>query len=129
VVAAVRYAQKHLLKYFHTVHVPLGDIQRHIRGDVSLPVGGGPDVLAALHTDFYENGIMKARAGDSYIELVRYSTEGMEIETVNCYGASSKPDSPQYTDQMQMFVNKQTKPMTLDKETIYREAVRKYHPK
>ena len=129
VVAAVRYAQKHLLKYFNTVHVPLGDIQRHIRGDVSLPVGGGPDVLAALHTDFYENGIMKARAGDSYIELVRYSTEGMEIETVNCYGASSKPDSPHYTDQMQMFVNKQTKPMTLDKETIYREAVRKYHPK
>jgi acyl-homoserine-lactone acylase len=72
---------------------------------------------------------MKARAGDSYIELVRYSKDGMEIETINCYGASNKPDSPHYTDQMEMFVNKQTKTMTLDKETIFREAVRKYHPK
>jgi len=129
VVAAVRFAQKHLLKYFKTVHVPLGDIQRHIRGDVSLPVGGAPDILAALHTEFYKNGIMKARAGDSYIEFVRYSKDGMEIETINCYGASNKPDSPHYTDQMEMFVNKQTKTMTLDKETIFREAVRKYHPK
>jgi len=129
IVAAVRFAQKHLLKYFKTVHVPLGDIQRHIRGDVSMPVGGGPDILAALHTEFHDKGIMKASAGDSYIELVRYGPDGMEVETVNCYGASNKKDSPHYTDQMKLYVNNKTKKMTLDKETIFKEAVRKYHPK
>jgi len=129
VVAAMRFAKKHLLKHFKTIHVQLGDIQRHIRGDVSLPIAGGPDILAAVHTEFHDKGILKASAGDSYIELVRYGKDGIEIETINCYGASNKKDSPHYTDQMEMFVNKQTKTMTLDKETIFKEAVRNYHPK
>jgi len=129
VVEAIKFAQKHLKKYFNSVHVPLGDIQRHVRGEVSLPIGGGPDILAAVHTEYDKKGVMRASSGDSYIELVRYSKDGMEIETVNCYGASNKKDSPHYTDQMEMFVNKKTKKMTLDKETIFKEAVRTYHPK
>ena len=44
------------------------------------------------------------------------------------YGASSKPESPHYTDQMEMFVNKELKPMTLDKEEIYKNAAKIYHP-
>ncbi|MBL4656490.1 MAG: penicillin acylase family protein [Flavobacteriales bacterium] len=129
VVASIRYAQKHLLKYFKTIHVPLGDLQRHIRGDVSMPIGGGPDILAAVHTTYHEKGRLRATAGDSYIELVRYGKDGIEIETINCYGSSNLPESPHYTDQMEMFVNKQTKTMTLDKETIFEEAVKNYHPK
>jgi acyl-homoserine-lactone acylase len=50
------------------------------------------------------------------------------METVNAYGASSNKSSPHYTDQMEMFVNKQTKPMTLDKEKVLKEAKRIYHP-
>jgi len=129
VVSAVQFAHNHLMKHFKTVHVPLGDIQRHIRADVSLPVGGGPDVLAAMHTDYHKGGLLKSRHGDSYIELVRFSKEGVEIETVNAYGASNKKDSPHYTDQMEMYVKQQTKKMTLDKETVLKEAVRTYHPK
>jgi len=68
------------------------------------------------------------RHGDSYIELVRFSKDGVEIESVNAYGASNKKDSPHYTDQMEMYVNQRTKTMTLDKEKVMSEAVRKYHP-
>jgi len=129
VVSAVDFAQKYLMKHYKTVHVPLGDIQRHIRGDVSLPVAGAPDVLAALGIDYHDKGVLKAIHGDSYIELVRFSENGVEIETVNCYGSSNKEGSPHYTDQMELYVNQQTKKMTLDKDVIFKEAVRIYHPK
>jgi acyl-homoserine-lactone acylase len=66
--------------------------------------------------------------GDSYIELVRYSENGVEIETVNAYGSSSKPGSPHYTDQMQMFVDQKLKPMTLDRKKIYENAEQVYNP-
>jgi len=126
---AIRAAKKHLLKYFGKLEVPLGDIQRHIRGDKSYPMAGAPDVLAAMHTDYYKDGILKTRHGESYIELVKFSDEGVEIESVNTFGASSKKDSPHYADQMELFVNQKTKKMTLDRETIFKEAKSIYHPK
>ena len=68
-------------------------------------------------------------SGDGYIQLVKFSPDGVELQTVNAYGASNKSYSPHYTDQMEMFVNEQTKQMTLDKDSVLREAVRIYHPK
>ncbi|MFT5901480.1 MAG: acyl-homoserine-lactone acylase, partial [Bacteroidia bacterium] len=44
-------------------------------------------------------------------------------------GASSRPDSPHYTDQMQLYADQETKEMTLDKAKIMAEAESIYHPK
>ena len=125
---AMRHAKKHLLKHFKTIDVKLGDVQKHVRGDVELPIGGSVDVLAAIYSEPYKKGKLKAFAGESYIELVRFTENGPEIETVNCYGSSNRENSPHYTDQMEMFVNQELKPMTLDKETILKEAEKVYHP-
>ena len=127
-VKIITKAQKHLKRHFGKVQVPLGEMQFHVRGDVALPVGGTPDVLAAMYTKPWKKGKFHSFVGDSYIQLVRFSEEGVELETVNAFGASNKPDSPHYTDQMQLYVNQQTKPMTLDKETILKNAVRVYYP-
>jgi len=40
-----------------------------------------------------------------------------------------KKDSPHYTDQMELFVNKQLKPITMNKKEILEKAVRIYNPK
>lgn len=122
-------ARDYLMKYFGTLDVALGDLQRHAKGNVDLPCGGFPDVLAAAYPVPYKDGKMKIYVGDSYIMLVRFAQDGLpEIETINAYGASNRPDSPHYTDQMQLYVDKKTKPMTLDKATVLKEAVRVYHP-
>lgn len=128
-IEALRHAQNHLLKYFGKKRMSLGELQRHSRGEIDLPVSGGTDVLAALSARKQKDGRLRARAGDSYIEMARFSKNGVEIETINAFGASAKPDSPHYTDQMEMYVNQKLKPMTLDKETIFREAKRVYHPR
>jgi len=127
---ALKKAQDHLLKYFNTIAVPLGELQRHIRGNVDLPIGGFPDVLAAMFAKDYKNGRMHSFVGDSYIEFVRFNKGGglPEIETVNAYGASNKADSPHYTDQMKLYVNHQTKKMSLDRKEVFSRAERIYHP-
>lgn len=128
-IEALTVAQKHLTEHFGSANVPLGNLQRHIRGNVNLPYGGGRDVLAAVACTPHENGQIRARAGDSYIQLVRFSEDGAELECINAYGASAKAGSPHYTDQMELFTKQQLRPMTLDKETIFKEAKKIYHPK
>jgi len=128
-VQGLQLTKVYLLKHFGTTALPLGRVQRHIRGSVSLPCAGIPDVLAAMDSKRTQTGELRADQGESYIELVRFRKDALpEIETVNAYGASNHADSPHYTDQMTMFVNQQTKKMTLDKQQVLKDAKRVYHP-
>lgn len=128
-VEALRKAAKHMKKHFGSLRVPLGDVQKHVRGDREIGVGGAPDVLAAMMCKPYKDGKLKTAVGDSYIILVDFDKEGKPaIETINAYGASTRPDSPHYDDQMELWTNQKTKTMTLDKEEIYKNAERVYHP-
>ncbi len=127
-VQALRSAKKHMLKYFGSLSIPLGEVQKHVRGNKELPVGGMPEVIAATVTQPYKNGMRRTFVGDSYIQMVRFSQDTVEIETINAFGSSSKPESPHYDDQMEMFVQQELKPMTLDKERIYKNAERVYRP-
>ncbi|MEL7220036.1 MAG: penicillin acylase family protein, partial [Bacteroidota bacterium] len=129
VVVALTTTQNYFMAKYGSLSVRLGDFQRHIRGDVNLPLPGGPDVLAAMYSVAQKDGTFKGVAGESYIQLVQFSAEGVQIETVNAYGSSANPDSPHYTDQMELFVKQQLKPMTLDKAKVLEEAVRVYHPR
>lgn len=125
---ALRYARDHFMQHFDQPMVPLGTLQQHRRGEVSIPIGGGPDVLAAVRSELQPDGRLRPVSGDSYIQFVRYGEEGAHIESINAYGASARPGSPHYTDQMAPFTRQQLKPMTLDKEQVLREAVRVYRP-
>ncbi|OFY90768.1 MAG: hypothetical protein A3K10_09450 [Bacteroidetes bacterium RIFCSPLOWO2_12_FULL_31_6] len=127
---SVKKAKKHLLKFFHTLVVPLGDLQRLVRGDDDMPLAGFPDVLAAMYSKPYKHGHgrLKAFAGESYISLVRFGKDSTEIETVNAYGASNNPNSKHYNDQMELYTHQKTKTMTLNKNLIFKEAERIYNP-
>lgn len=130
--AALLKAKKYVRKHYGRVDVPLSEIQRHVRGEVDLPCAGLPDVLAATYVNFGKGehkGKMIVKSGESYICLARWKDGKQYIETVNCYGASSHEDSPHYSDQMEMFTNQQLKPMTLNKDSIYKHAERIYHPR
>jgi acyl-homoserine-lactone acylase len=72
---------------------------------------------------------MKVEQGESYIALARFSKTGLpEIETMLNYGNSTTENSPHFADQMESYLAKQPKKMTLDKEEILKNAVRNYHP-
>jgi acyl-homoserine-lactone acylase len=81
-----------------------------------------------MYSKQQKNGIYKGFAGESHIELVRFGPEGVELETVNTYGASAKPGTAHFTDQMDLFANKKLKVMSLDMDKAMKEAERVYSP-
>lgn len=121
-------AKDTLNHYFGSYKIPLTKFQVHQRGNIELGVSGGPDVLNAAYADKYKDGKMKIWVGDSFLQLVKYKNGKVEIESVNAYGASNKENSPHYTDQMKMYVNKELKYRTLQKEYWYSHAEKIYHP-
>jgi acyl-homoserine-lactone acylase len=127
--ALLLYAKEYQEKNFGRSDVTLGQYQRLERGDKQIALQGLPDVISAMHSAPSAKGRMKGDQGESYIELVKFTKEGPVIESINCYGASNRPDSPHYSDQMELFAQQKTKPMTLNKEQVYKEAKRIYHPK
>jgi acyl-homoserine-lactone acylase len=129
VINSLKNTRDYFLDKFGRIDVPLKDFQKHLRGDVELPVSGLVDMIAATSTVSYKDGMVKAVSGDSYIMLVRYGEDKVDIETVLPYGISAHPDSPNFTDQMHLYVNHQRKKMSLDKEIILKGATKIYHPK
>ena len=125
-----QYVYDYMMKNFGKTDLVLGDVQKLVRGDDARPAWGLPDVLTAEYTEPYKDGMRKIVSGDAYICFVRYPKDGSLpiIESVNTFGASMHPDSPHYKDQMAMFLNQQTKPMTLDKATVLKNAEKVYHP-
>ncbi len=127
-VQLVRDAKEYLMKYFGRTNILLAEYQKLVRGKKEVALPGLPDVISSMRSMPYKDGRVKGEQGESYIELVKFTKDGREIETINSYGASNKADSPHYADQMELFVQQKTKPMTLDKTKVYAEAVKVYHP-
>lgn len=129
IIEALKDTKTYLLEYFNRLDISLADHQFHVRGVKEIPVSGLVDMIAAMSTEPYIDGKVKAVSGESYIMLARYNEEGVELETVLPYGQSCNPSSPHYTDQMEYYVNRALKPMVLDRDSIYQNAVKIYHPR
>lgn len=128
---AISEARKFLLKTQHMLNPPLGDIQRLIRGNVSIPASGSREVLRAADAKLYdeEKGIFRISGGDAYMQMVKLSkTGGVEIQSITAYGSSSRPWSKHYTDQMRSFQRQEFKSMTFDRSLIFNRAERIYFP-
>ncbi|MFZ9207784.1 MAG: penicillin acylase family protein [Sediminibacterium sp.] len=127
-VQLLREAKQTMLKDFGKTNIALGEVQKLVRGTKEIPLPGLPDVLAPMYSVPYKDGKWKGNQGDAYIELVRFTKDGPQIESLNVYGASAKKDSPHYTDQMEMYTRQQTKKMTLNKAEVYKNTKSIYHP-
>ncbi|MBA3897331.1 MAG: acylase [Sphingomonadaceae bacterium] len=120
-----------LMKGFGRIDPPLGDVQRMIHGSVDLPANGGTDTLRAATTwDPQPNGQMRVKHGDSFIMLVAWDKAGrVESRSIQPYGAATtRPDSPHYTDQMRMFVEHRFKPVHFERADLLAHAIRAYRP-
>ena len=102
---AIKRVKAFLLKRYGKIAIPLGAYQKHIRGQVEMPIAGGRGVLSAMYTRSIGNNKEKVHSGETYIELIRFTKEGVKIESISPYGSSARPESPHYSDQMKPFVN------------------------
>ena len=123
------YVNNYLQTNFARIDIALGDLQKLVRGNKEYPLAGFPDLLSPQWTEPMKNGSLKSIGGDGLIMFVRFSKEDLpKIETINMYGASSHPESKHFDDQVEMYLQNKTKKMTLDKQEVYKNAERVYHP-
>ena len=127
-ISALTDVREYLIDNFGSINITLGDFQKLVRGDKEIPIWGLPDVITAMSSRPYKDGMHKVTQGESYIGLVRFNKEGPVLESIISYGNSDNPDSEHYTDQMDLYSKFKTKKMTFDKEQIYKEAKSIYNP-
>jgi acyl-homoserine lactone acylase PvdQ len=120
-------ALAYLRSQFGRIEVPLGEVQRLRRGELDLPLGGGPDVLNAAYTRRI-GGRYVGYQGDSYVLEVEFGPEGVTSRSINVYGASNRAGSPHYADQASLFVRRQLKPALRAEQEIRASLEREYHP-
>ncbi|MFN8308799.1 MAG: penicillin acylase family protein [Chitinophagales bacterium] len=129
-VNALRRTKKFMLQKYGTLEVKLGDVQRLIRGNKNFPASGLREVPRAADPKLYDKtkGIWRITGGDGYIQVNKYAPEGVEIQSINAYGASARPGSPHFNDQMELFTKEQFKTMTFNWTEILSKAEKIYHP-
>jgi len=77
-VKALHFAQKHLNKHFGSLEIPLGDLQKHIKGNKEYPIWGVPEVITQMYTKPYKKGKYKSHLGESFILFATYGKDGVE---------------------------------------------------
>lgn len=93
-----------------------------------MPIWGLPDVITAMHGEPQDSGPFRITNGESYIALIRFGKNETHYESVISYGNSNRPESPHYSDQMELYQNFKTKPMPFKKDDVLKTASRNYHP-
>ena len=57
-----------------------------------------------------------------------FDKDGAKIESVISYGNSEIPESKHFDDQMELYQNFKLKKVSMNKDEIYRDALRIYNP-
>ena len=130
VVPALSFASEYLMKHHGRLDVPLGQFLHLTHGKADLPIAGGPDVLRAIHGPPGDNGRVAASAGDSFIMLVEWGTDGtVTSHSIQPFGAATiRAASPHYDDQSAMFVRMQFKPVWFTEAAQRAHLEREYRP-
>ena len=112
--------------------VPLGEVQYALRGSGRVPIHGGTRLEGITNLMVYDTSLNTAlfgtrsdrgeligdntgltadgyhvNYGSSFVMTMRFTDDGPEAEAVLTYGQSDDPTSPYYTDQTELFSNRQ----------------------
>jgi penicillin amidase/acyl-homoserine-lactone acylase len=123
-------AATHMHRHHGRLSVPLGEVLRLIRGDVDLPLGGGPDCLRAIDPVRMEDGRLRAEAGDCLFYFVTWDAAGgVSAAGVHQFGAATADaDSPHYADQSPLFSREAVRPVWRMEAEIRANLARAYRP-
>ena len=108
-----------------------GDVSRHVRGDMNIAVGGGPDTLRAIYgRGMEEDGFLTNVAGDGLYYLLAWDAEGnQKVRGIHQFGSATEdPSSIHYADQTQDYADELLHDPLFDPERRAPHIKRRYAP-
>jgi penicillin amidase/acyl-homoserine-lactone acylase len=108
-----------------------GLVNRHVRGEVNLPIAGGPDILRAVYgSGLAEDGFLTNMAGDGLYYLVAWNANGqLSAQGVHQYGSATlDPTSPHYADQAEDFVKEVLHSPLFEEAALQDKLLSAYRP-
>jgi len=102
------------------IDVPWGEVYRLRVGGRDLPANGGPGDLGIFRVVGFaedKDGKMRATGGDSYVATIEFGPT-VRARSLISYGNASQPGSSHIGDQLELFANKQLKPVWLTRAEI-----------
>ncbi|MDP5103061.1 MAG: acylase [Erythrobacter sp.] len=118
-------AADHLTTHFGRLDPPMSDLLRLRQGGLDLPLDGGSDTLRASTTwDVDDDGRLSLKHGDSFIMWIEWLPgQAVSSRSIQPFGAATtRPQSPHYTDQMRLFVDHKLKPVRFWRDDILANA-------
>lgn len=107
-----------------------GEVNRFRRGEVDMPVDGGPDIVRAIYGFPDQDGTLTARGGDTLIMFVEWDRAGnLRSESIHPFGSATlDASSPHYADQSPLFAGMKTKPVRFTQEELEPHVKESYRP-
>ncbi len=120
-----------LMQSYGRIDPEWGEVNRFVRGDTDLPIGGAPDVLRAVYPGAsLRDGKYKGAAGDTLIIMAEWDENGsVKGSTIHQFGSATLDKaSAHYDDQVPLFVAERFRPVLLDRKDIEADATITYRP-
>ncbi len=123
-------ASENLVKHFGRINVEWGKVNRLVRGDKNLPLGGGPDTLRAIYGRPQEDGTLAGQAGDCFFQFVEWDKDGqLNAWAMNQFGSSpGNLGSLHHTDQAPLFAEEKLRKVPFTREEVLGKAKQTYRP-
>ncbi|HYE46034.1 MAG TPA: penicillin acylase family protein, partial [Caulobacter sp.] len=127
---ALTQAMKWLIEGHGRIDPTWGEVNRLRRGELDLPVDGGPDTLRAIYGKRGKDGRLTAVAGDTYIMVVSWDRQGrLSSQSIHQFGAATlDAHSKHYADQAPLFASKRFKPVLFTEDQLRGHVVEDYRP-
>ncbi len=110
---------------------PWGEVNRHVRGELNLPVGGGPDTLRAIYgRGMEDDGYHTNVAGDGLYYLVEWDSDGeQKVRGIHQFGSATLDEtSPHYADQAVLYVRESLRDPLFEASKRAPHVSRRYRP-
>ncbi len=122
-VRAAADAARTLRNEFQSMSVPWGDVHRLRRGsrDEAVPGAASGEPLMLFSDQIYDQGKWRASYGFGFAMAVQFG-EQPDVVTLSPFGASDNPQSPHFSDQMDLLLERRFKPARLDTPSVMRHA-------
>lgn len=128
---AFRESVEFLMIHYGRIDPTWGEVNRLYRGEASLPISGGSDVLRAVYPDDNtDDGKLKMAGGDTWMALVEWDAAGnVQADLVHQYGSATlDKTSKHFGDQSSLFAEEKFRRALFDRAAIEAVATRTYRP-